>query len=171
MKKYLKPIIGIFLVSIIGFLGYNITKKISYKATVTERIKSIPEFSFLTLERKAFTSKNLAKDFYKLFVYFNSECEYCQSEATQISENLENFKNTQLAFVSFEPMEGIKQFAIDYHLNDKENVVFLHDKKLEFAKIFDAKSIPFMLLYSKDNQLIKKYKGATKVDNILKYLK
>lgn len=170
MKKYLKAIIGIVLVSIIGFLGYNITKKINYKNEVAERIKTIPEFSFLTLNNTVFTENKLTKNSYKLFVYFNSECDYCQSEATQISENLTQFKNTQLIFVSFEPVEGIAQFAKTYNLYGKENVIFLHDEKLEFSEIFDAKSIPFILLYSKENQLLEKYKGATKISAIIKHL-
>lgn len=170
MKKYLKPIIGILLVSLIIFLGYNITKKISYKKEVAERIKTIPNFTFLTLNNKTFSEKELTKNTHKLFVYFNSDCDYCQSEASQISENLIQFKDTQLVFVSFEPIEGIKQFAKTYNLLYKENTIFLQDKEMVFEELFDAKSIPFMLLYSKDNQLIKKYKGATKIDHILKHI-
>lgn len=170
MKKYIKPIIGIILISVLVFLGYNISKKISYKKEVAERIKTIPEFSFFTLNNEVFSEEELNKNTYKLFVYFNSDCDYCQSEATQISESLTQFKDTQLIFVSFEPIEGIKKFAKTYNLVDKENVTFLQDKEMIFEELFDAKSIPFMLLYSKDNQLIEKYKGATKIDNILKHI-
>ncbi|MBK5210268.1 MAG: redoxin domain-containing protein [Flavobacteriaceae bacterium] len=170
MKKKLKIAIVALIIGVIGYLGYNIVKKINYKTEVAARIKSIPPFSFLTLENKEFTENNLPKNKIKLFVYFNSECEYCQSESTQISENIEQFKDTQLIFVSFELLANIKKFASDFNLLDKENVIFLQDKKLEFAKIFDAKSIPFMLLYSKEGQLIQKFKGATKIDNIIKHL-
>lgn len=169
MKKKLKITIVAVIIGVVGYLGYNIIKKINYKTEVAARIKSIPAFTFLTLENKDFSENNLSKRNYKLFVYFNSECEYCQSEATQISENIEQFKNTQLIFVSFEPLANIKKFASDFNLLDKENVIFLEDKKLEFAKIFDAKSIPFMLLYSKENQLIQKFKGTTKIDKIIKH--
>lgn len=170
MKKYLKPLIGIILISVFVFLGYNILKKISYKKEVAERIKTIPNFNFLTLNNEGFTQNDLATNKNNLFVYFNSECDYCQSEATQISENLTKFKTTQFIFVSFESIEGIKQFAEIHYLLNKENIVFLQDKEMIFEELFDAKSIPFMLLYSKDNQLIKKYKGATKIDNILKHI-
>lgn len=170
MKKYLKSIIGVFFICLIVFLGYNITKKINYKKEVSERIKTIPNFTFLTLNNQTFSKKELTKNIYKLFVYFNSECEYCQSETTQISKNLEKFNEIQLIFVSYEPIKDIKQFAKTYHLLNKENIIFLQDKEMLFEELFDAKSIPFMLLYSKDNQLIEKYKGATKIDNILKHI-
>lgn len=170
MKNYLKPLIGIFLVSLLAFLGYNISKKISYKKEVAERIQTIPTFSFLTLNNKTFSEEELTKNTYKVFVYYNSECDYCQLEATQISDNLTQFKNTQIIFVSFEPIDGIKKFAENHNLLDKENISFLQDKEMIFEELFDAKSIPFMLLYSKDNQLIEKYKGATKIENILKHI-
>lgn len=170
MKKYIKPIIGIVLISVIIFLGYNISKKISYKKEVAERFKTIPNFTFLTLNNEVFSEKELNKNTYKLFVYFNSDCDYCQSEATQISENLDLFNDIQLVFVSFEPVEGIKQFAKIYNLLNKENIIFLQDNEMIFEELFDAKSIPFMLFYSKDNQLIEKYKGATKIENILKHI-
>lgn len=166
----MKPLIGAILISVLVFLGYNISKKISYKKEVAERIKTIPEFSFLTLDNETFSEKELSKNSYKLFMYFNSECDYCQSEATQISKKVTLFKDTQLIFVSFEPVEGIKEFAETYNLLDIDNIIFLQDKKMVFEELFDAKSIPFMLLYSKDNLLIKKYKGATKIDNILKHI-
>lgn len=170
MKKYLKSLIVVILISVLVFLGYNISKKISYKNEVAERIKAIPEFTFLTMNNKTFSNKKLSKNTYRLFVYFNSDCDYCQSEAKQISEKLTDFKTTELIFVSFESIEGIKQFAKTYNLLDKENITFLQDKEMIFEELFDAKSIPFMLLYSKDNQLIEKYKGATKIDNILKHI-
>tara|TARA_R110002033_G_C3890885_1_gene238822 strand:- start:2378 stop:2893 length:516 start_codon:yes stop_codon:yes gene_type:complete len=170
MKKYLKPLIGIILVSVLVFLGYNILKKINHKKEVAERIKTIPKFSFLKLNNSNFSNKKLTKNTYKLFVYFNSECDYCQSEATQINANLALFKDTQFVFVSYEPIADIKQFAKTYNLLNKENAIFLQDKEMIFEELFDAKSIPFMLLYSKDNQLIEKYKGAAKIENILKHI-
>ncbi|MCF6279697.1 MAG: redoxin domain-containing protein [Flavobacteriaceae bacterium] len=171
MRKYIKIIIALIIISIIGYLGVNITKKITYKKEVSERIKIIPNFSFFTLNNVPFSEKELAKNTNKLFVYFNTECDFCQHEAQQISEYLSNFKNTQIIFVSFEEIETIKTFANKYNLSNKENVMFLQDKTLEFSEIFDAKSIPFILLYDAENKLVQKFKGATKIEKILKLLK
>ncbi len=170
MKKYIKIAIAILIISIIGYLGVSITKKIKYKNEVAERIKTIPNFSFFTLNGISFSEKELTESTNKLFVYFNTECDFCQHEAQQISEHLSEFKNTQIIFVSFEEIETIKIFADKYNLLNKENVLFLQDKKLEFLEIFDAKSIPFILLYGSENKLIKKFKGATKMEKIITLL-
>lgn len=103
-------------------------------------------------------------------MYYNSECEYCQSEALQIRENLVGFKNTQVIFISFEPMEEILKFATAYQLDQSPNVLFLHDSKSAFSELFDANSIPFMLLYNSEQKLLQKFKGATKIANVVKHL-
>jgi len=170
MKKQLKLIIALIIVSIIGFLGYSIYGKLNHKKEVAERIKTVPAFSFKTLDGNLFTNKNLDETKPKLFIYFNSDCEFCQSEAESIHKQLDNLKSVQLIFVSYEASDKIKAFAIHYQLSNIENNIFLEDSKSDFAKLFEAKSIPFMLLYSKENQLIQKFNGVTKVENILKYV-
>lgn len=171
MKNKIKIVVVLLLICLVGYLGFSITKKIQYKNEVAERIKSIPNFSFFTLNDVNYSEKELALNVNKLFVYFNTECDFCQHEVQQISEHLLEFENTQIIFVSFEEIEIIREFATKQKLLNKKNVLFLQDKKLEFSEIFDAKSIPFMLLYDTENKLIQKFKGATKVEKILKLLK
>ncbi len=64
MKKYLKHIIIMSIIGIIILLTYNINRKINYKTEVTERIKSIPSFSFSTLNNYVFTKNELTKDLF-----------------------------------------------------------------------------------------------------------
>jgi peroxiredoxin len=170
MRKYLKIIIALVLISVIGYLGYSIGNKLNHKKEVAERIKTIPEFSFKTLNGEPFTQKELNTALFKLFMYFNSECEFCQGEAKQIQKHIPQLQHVQVIMVSHEPSNGIKIFAEKYHLANHKNIIFLEDEKLQFSELFDAKSIPFMVLYSKDNQLIQKFKGATKIEKIISHL-
>lgn len=170
MKKYKKLIIIVVLLSVIGFLGISIGKKLSYKKEVAERMQQIPNFSFNTFDGALYTQNKISKNQPKLFVYFNSECDYCHAEAKQIEQNLAKLNHVQMFFVSYESVETAKTFAEKYNLLNRENITFLEDKKLDFETLFDAKSIPYMLLYSKDNQLIQKFKGATKIDKIIALL-
>ncbi|MDE1206173.1 TlpA family protein disulfide reductase [Tenacibaculum larymnensis] len=169
MKKKLKLIIGIVLVAIVTFLGYKITTKLNHKKEVAERIKTVPNFSFTTLNGESFTQNNLQNK-PTIFVYFNSDCEYCQSETTKIQERLQDFKHTQLVFVSYEKKEQILQFAKSYKLDNQKNVTFLEDTKAKFATIFDVNSMPYIVVYDKNKQLLQKFKGDTKVDEILKFI-
>ena len=157
MKKKIRIIGLLLIVSVFGFLGFKIANKLSHKKEVTARTKTIPNFSFLD-------NKPI------VFVYFNSDCDYCQSEATKIEERLGHFKEVQLVFVSFEEQKNIIDFAKEYKLYKKENVVFLEDKEMVFSQIFDVNSIPYIVVYDKDKNFLQKFKGATKIDNILAVL-
>ena len=170
MKKKIKVFIAMVLLCVVGYLGYKITNKLNHKKEVAERIQRIPNFSFLELNGVTYTVKNLPNRPI-VFVYFNSDCEYCQSEATKIQQRLTDFKDTHLIFVSFEKKEGIQNFATTYKLDNQENITFLEDRKGQFSHIFDVNSIPFIVVYNKEQQFLQKFKGATKIDNILDVLK
>jgi len=170
MRKAIKIIIAILILSIVIFLGYNIYQKIQHKQKIAENTKTIPSFNFKTIESVDFTLKDISSKKPKLFIYFNSECEFCNGEAEKISENLDLFNDIQILFVSHEETQNILRFAQKHHLYNRKNIIFLEDEKLEFSKLFDAKSIPFIVLYSKEDKRIKVFKGSTNPKKILTYL-
>ncbi len=171
MKTYLKiTVIGLGLL-LLCFMGYKVTDQIQQKTKVKEMLKTIPEFSFETLEEGVFTKNDLLSNKATVFIYFNTECNYCQNEAISIKKSIEEFKNTQLIFVSSEAKETINTFAEFYKLNTYDYVNFLFDSKDDFSNRFDATSIPYVLIYDENQVLIRKHKGQLKAEGILKTLK
>jgi thioredoxin-related protein len=73
-------------------------------------------------------------------------------------------------FISFEEKERIAKFARQYKLNNRENIVFLEDRKGEFSKLFDVHSIPYIVIYDSNGKFLKKFKGITKINDVLKVL-
>ena len=51
MKKTLKIVIPILVLSLLAFIGYKVVSKINHKKQVAENIKQMPNFSYLTLEQ------------------------------------------------------------------------------------------------------------------------
>jgi len=170
MKKYLKIIIPLALISLLAILGYQVISKINHKKEVAENIQNIPVFSYQNIKGGFFTKEDLKKETPILFIYFNSECEYCNEETQMIQENIEQLKDVQLVFISFEKLEKINAFATKYQLTTYDNVHFLSDTKVAFATTFDVKSLPCLVLYDKNQQLIEKIKGQTKVETLVKKL-
>ncbi|KLT71625.1 hypothetical protein AB674_00760 [Flavobacterium sp. ABG] len=149
---------------------YNIISKINHKKELAEHIKTIPAFNYQDLNGVAFTNKNLKTDIAVLFVYFNSDCEFCNEEAQMIQENIEKLSLIQVVFVSFEQVKQIKSFAQKHSLLNHDNIHFVSDTNVTFATSFDVKSLPCLVLYNKNQQLIEKIKGQTQVATILKKL-
>jgi len=169
MKKKLKIALAIVLFALAGFLSYTIAIKLMHKSEVAKRVKTLPDFSFKTINGNTFTHKDL-KTIPTIFVYFNSDCDYCKSEATKIRNRLSDFKGTQLIFISYESKENIINFAKTYKLLGQDNVIFLEDNKGVFSQIFDVNSIPYIVIYNSNKEFKRKFKGATKIDKILKEL-
>lgn len=170
MKKILKIVIPIFFITALCFLGYQIVNKINYKKEVAASIKTIPNFTYHNLEGESFSNKNLKTDTPTLFIYFNSECEYCNEETKMIQESVNKFAPHQLVFVSFEKPEKINSFAKKHKLLNYDNIHFVCDSKVTFTTTFDVQSLPCLVLYDKNQQLIEKIKGQTKVETLVKKL-
>lgn len=170
MKKALKILIPILVLSLLAFMGYKVVSKINHKKQVSENIKKMPTFSYLTLDNKVFTEEDLAQNKPTLFIYFNSECDFCNHEAEMVQQNLEQLKAIQVVFISYEPVDKIKQFATKFKLLNHANISFLFDTKITFATTFDVKSMPCLVLYDKENNLIEKIKGQVKIETVLNKL-
>ena len=170
MKKYLKIILPLLFLSVLGYLAYQIITKIQHKKQVEQNIKQMPEFSYNTLENKAFTIQNLRKNTPTLFIYYNSECDFCNYEAKMVRENIDKLNTVDVVFISFEPLDKIKTFAQNHQLINHDYIYFLSDTKITFATTFDVKSMPCIVLYDKDRHLIEKIKGQTKVEPLLEKL-
>lgn len=155
---------------VLGYFGVQIFTKIQHKKEVAENIKTIPKFEYQNIKGGVFSNANLKKDTPTLFVYFNSECEFCNEEAQMIQANIQQLSALQLVFISFEKPALIKAFAAKHQLNSYDNVTFLSDSKVNFSTTFDVKSLPCLVLYDKNQKLIEKIKGQTKVEMLVKKL-
>lgn len=167
MKKTLKILIPILVLSLLAFMGHKVVSKINYKKQVAENIKKMPDFSYVNIENKVFTNESLEKGNPTLFIYFNSECDFCNHEAEMVFQNLEKLQDIQVVFISYEPIEKIKQFATKFNLLNHANITFISDSKNSFATTFDVNTLPCLVLYDKDDNLIEKIKGQVKIETVL----
>ncbi|WP_299363042.1 peroxiredoxin [Winogradskyella sp.] len=170
MKTYLRIGIIVIVVATFVYLGFKVGHNIQKKIDSAERLETIPDFEFQSLEDDIFTKDSLKANMPTLLIYFNSTCDFCQHEAKSIVEHLEDFKNVQLLFISEEPKHSIKTFAVDYKLYNQQNITFLHDNTHKFTDRFDANTIPYLLVYNEKGKLIKRHKGQLNAKGILKLL-
>jgi cytochrome oxidase Cu insertion factor (SCO1/SenC/PrrC family) len=170
MKKRIKKVVLVFALALLSVLVYQVFIKAHEKNAIARQLQKIPEFEFLTLEQQPFTKANLQSKLSTIFIYFNTTCDFCQHEAQSIRANLDSFKNVQFVFVSNEPIENIKQFSEQYQLYNQQNITFLYDNLDIFFSQFDANSIPYLLIYDNNQNLIKSHKGQLNAKGILKFL-
>ncbi|MFP4022879.1 MAG: peroxiredoxin family protein [Thiohalospira sp.] len=171
MRKRIKIIIPLVLFLGIGYMLFKTYQKIESKNKIALQIKTIPDFEFLDINsNKNFTKQQLNKKKPVLFVYFNSECDHCSYEMQQISYFIKDFNHTQIVLISIEEPEIIKAFVKKYNFLNQSNVIVLHDKTLNFEKIFGNCPFPTTFIYDRNWELVKQFKGEVKVEALLKYL-
>jgi hypothetical protein len=104
-----------------------------------------------------------------LILYF-PDCDHCQREATQIQKNIDGFKDHTVYFLTVAPRQEAEKFAVDYKLNNVQNVKFgfvtVNDVLTNFGNI----DTPAMYIYSQERKLVKEFIGENDINLILKYV-
>ena len=168
MKTYLKITTLSCLFIVFSFFGYQVFAKINSKNKEHKELQILPEFSFETLTKKEYTNKHLKDNQTTIIIYFNSGCDFCQNEARIIKKHINQFRDVQFLFVSHEPIEDIQNFAKQYQLDHYDNITFLFDKRDHFTHRFGATSVPYLLIYNKNKELIKRHKGQLTISGLIK---
>ncbi|MDZ7650681.1 MAG: protein disulfide isomerase family protein [Cytophagales bacterium] len=102
-----------------------------------------------------------------VLVLFNSTCEHCQYELGQIKENIANFNEVELVFLSTESISTIRQVAKVFESGS--NVNFVKIKPEDVYENFGTVRFPTILIYNTAGKLLKEFKGETKIEAILQY--
>ena len=156
MRKKIKIIIIVLILGVFGVLIFSMLSKVKEKSTIEARIKTIPTFTLKTLQEANFKKHHLKPGKTIVFLYFNSECDFCQYEAESISNHIDEFNEIQLVFISIEPIEKIKEFSEKYNLHKRyKHHCFYRMLMVVFSEQFNVTTIPYALAYDKHQNLIK----------------
>lgn len=166
-KKTLKIsaiIIPTILVGIIIYLFLNFQKK-KEKIAALERI---PSFYLTMIDGKTFTSRDLSTGGQtKIIVYFSPSCHFCEAEAEELSKKYQEYSNIHWIWIASEPLSEIKEFAQKHNLNNNPNILWCHDKMAVLYQKLAINSIPYFLVYDKENHLIKRNSGTIKLEKLI----
>ena len=148
-------------------LIYYFAQSYQEKKTVTEKIEVLPSFSLEDVYGAVFTEKSIPSENWIVVVFFNSECDYCQSEAEQLSELKSGIEDIRFLWISSEPIETIRHFQ---KANNLEEITFLHDEQNKIAQEWGISTTPQFLIYTPQKRLFKNHKGALRIDHLIKQL-
>lgn len=159
--KMLAIIFPVLLIGILGYLFYSFQKK---KAKI-EDLENIPEFSVTDIRGNQITNQNIPVG-NKILVYFNPDCIYCQAEMQELSHINNDHANYYWIMFSDQPMNKICEFAENYNLDKKENIIWCNDPNSQVYLKFAMKGVPYFLGYNSENKLVHRSTGSTKIENI-----
>lgn len=164
-KKFLKIfaiVIPVLLIGILIYLFLNFQKK---KEKI-DALQNIPAFSVTDINGKNVTNHDIPEG-KKVLVYFNPECEYCQTEMAELSQINDKHKEIHWIMFTDKPLKEIQEFAEKYNLDKAENIKWCNDPNSEVYIKFAMKGIPYFLGYNSENKLIHRSTGAIKIEKVL----
>ena len=132
--------------------------------------QTIPAFKFFKLDGSSFTNRDLVKNKYLFFCFFDITCDHCRHAIEKINRHYSEFNNTAIYLITLDNPDGIKNFMSHYgqNLPGKKNVTILQDVQNQFIMKFRPVKYPGMFLYSKNKKLIL-YDDDQ--ENVVKFLK
>jgi hypothetical protein len=118
----------------------------------------VPPFRMVQSDGKVFKAENLPFEKAIIIVYFSPECDDCQQLTDGILSHMEDLKNVSIAMITYLGVETVSQFVNRNHLNKYSNIYVGTEGNYLFVKdYYKIEQFPFMALYNKNGDLIKKY--------------
>lgn len=170
MLRKLIPAALVIILAAIGVYVILIVSDEEEKVTSTNEIESndLPAMRFATRDGVLLSGKDLPGN--SILIFFQPDCDHCQREALEISENAQAFKDYTLYFITPDSFESMQQFAATYKLENLDRTVFLQTSVNEILNHLGRISAPSLYIYSKDKKLVKHLDGEKPVKEIIEHL-
>jgi thioredoxin-related protein len=155
------------LFALVLFMVYSIVEKVYAKKSVQNKIQNLSVAQLFKMDSTQF---QMTSGRPILLVFFNSQCEHCQYELTELKKNLSSFEAVSVLLMSSENIATIKEAAQKFELAASPNAEFVKINRDDVFENYGSLSVPHLFLYGADRKLIKEFKGATKIEAILQYV-
>jgi hypothetical protein len=170
MKKEIFIVFSFCIISIviIGYFAYDkVTKQsVRFNSVSSNNLSAITLYD--STSEKVFLKESLGKSL--ILILFNSSCDICHAEATQIKNKLGLLKTARLIFVSIEPSKDIEKFSLSTKLKNEDNVFFYRIDPEMVSNLFGSAGVPQINIYDSNYALIKEFDGEIKVSAVASYL-
>lgn len=115
-------------------------------------------------------TQTIAKDKPVVFLVFNTTCEHCQQEASDLVKNKNRLDKIRLLMMSYENITAIKKFYDKYSLSQIKGLIIGRDYRFAGANYFIYESVPFCAIYSKNHLYINSLERNFTTDSIFNVL-
>lgn len=132
----------------------------------------LPAFKMTQADGSVYTAEQVEAGKPLLLVYFSPECDHCQVFMKSFFKRADEFKNTQVLFITYLPLDRLVKFESEYPLKIYKNIVAGTEGMSFVVRYFyEIKEMPFAVVYDKKGTLVGKYEREIPLDKIIPLLK
>jgi len=133
-----------------------------------QRFPDLPPFRLLKVDSVTYFGKaDVPKNKPVLIILFDPNCDHCQHETEDITNNIDSFQNIQIVMVTNADFKDTKKFYENYGLAKFKNITIGVETVYFLATFFNIHNLPYLAMYDKKGKLISTHEGTWKVEKIL----
>lgn len=170
MRTFITWGLIILMLCTIGWLAKSSFEKIQQRKEIEQKSSTLPDLKLYTLDSLAFDAFPMS-DKSVVLIHFNTTCEHCHYEVLAIKDAADEFNDAEVIFFSTEALSLIRPFASASGLGEHTNIHFTKISFTDVTNIVGVLSVPHIFIYGPDKKLRKEFKGETRPEAILKYLR
>ena len=132
------------------------------------QFKTIPPLKIRLMDSATwFTKANLSPKKPTWIIYFSPDCGHCQLVTEEIISNISALQKVQIVMVASRPFEDVKNFYDHYVIRKFPNITLGVDPSRLIVNFYRVDHTPFSALYDKKVNLVKAFKDAPTIDQIV----
>ena len=159
-KKVISKLIVGVVVLIMSVLVVGLISKLKQKDNLEKNQQAI------NLNDVEYLGTSLPEKNEVIIALFHPSCDFCQTDARLVKEQIDQFENIDLIWVSYDDKDSIAQFSKTYGLNSVKNVHFAFMDIEVMLERYGNVKFPTFLAY-KNGALLRKFVGVTKPEKLL----
>lgn len=118
----------------------------------------VPPFRIVQADGRVFMAQNLPVGKPIVIIYFSPECEECQKLTSGLLSRINEFENVSVALITYQPRENIAGYIKKNNLDKYGNIYAGTEfPTLLVRDYYNIMNFPYMVLYDKNGNLLKKY--------------
>jgi hypothetical protein len=132
-----------------------------------KRQAQLPEFSLLKTDGNWLVKQQLPEGRPVVFVYFSPDCQHCTTEAKDIAAARDSVQQILFVWVSYYPIERIRDFSQKAGLDKLPNQFFTRDPNYKIPSFFRVRFTPFVAVYNAKGLFVEAFEGGADVPTII----
>jgi len=135
----------------------------------SENVEKLPALTMLLTDSATVVNTNNISDGEPtILMYFSPDCEHCHATTQEIIKKIDSLKNVHIYLLTPMPFSELRGFYQLYHLDKYKNITVGNDYQFTFYRAFKPVTVPYIVIYDKNKNLLKIYNKNIKVSTIIK---